>query len=112
MKQTQEIDTTRGTLEIFNMDKVLIENNTQMKRQINEVKRIQELAGIPQEAKKDYIVRGTNDLNILVRMDDAIEQIETALEQLITDPTTNVEDLAKYAMRGLDDIKELVKNQK
>ena len=84
-----------------------------MKQQINETERMQHLAGIIQEAKKDhYIVRGTDDLNILVRMKDAIQQIEDALSQLIINPTKNVKDLAKYAMDGLDDIKELTKNQK
>ena len=84
-----------------------------MKKQLNEIERMQELAGISQEAKKDhYIVRGTDDLNILVRMKDAIQQIEDALSQLASNPTKNVSGLVKYAMDGLDDIKELVKNQK
>lgn len=75
---------------------------------IIEAKRMQQLAGLTEniEEKKDYLVKGDNQT--LVRVEDSIQTIEDALDQIITDPKKNTQALAKYAMDALKDIKELL----
>jgi len=77
-----------------------------MKSKINEIKRMQQLAGL-KEAKEDFLVKG--DSQVIIRMEDALEQIQSSMEQLIQDPTKNVRGLAKYAMKGLEEVREILK---
>jgi hypothetical protein len=62
------------------------------------------------EAKEDYLVRG--DSQVIIRMEDALEQIQSSMEQLIQDPTRNVRGLANHAMEGLEEVKEILKLKK
>lgn len=79
-----------------------------MKNQINEVKRMQKLAGVT-EAKENFLVKGDNQ--VIIRMEDALQQIQDAMEQLIADPTKNVRGLAKYAIEGLEEVREILNKQ-
>jgi len=71
---------------------------------------IERRAAMVNEAKENFLVKG--DTQVIIRMEDAIQQIEDALDQLTVNPTKNVKGLTKYAMDGLDDIKELIKKTK
>jgi len=79
-----------------------------MKQQINEIKRMQQLAGVT-EAKENFLVKGDNQ--VIIRMEDALQQIQDAMEQLMQDPTKNVRGLAKYAMEGLEEVREILNKQ-
>jgi hypothetical protein len=76
-----------------------------MKQQINEIKRMQELAGVT-EAEENFLVKG--DDQVIIRIEDALQQIQDAMEQLMQDPTKNVRGLAKYAMDSLNDVREIL----
>jgi len=71
---------------------------------------IERRAAMVNEAKENFLVKG--DTQVIIRIEDAIQQIQDALGQLMVNPTKNVKGLAKYAMHGLDDIKELIKKTK
>jgi serine/threonine protein kinase HipA of HipAB toxin-antitoxin module len=58
--------------------------------------------------KEKFLTKGDNE--VITRISDAIQTIEASLEQLISDPTKNVRNLAKYAMEALDDIKKITEN--
>jgi hypothetical protein len=59
------------------------------------------------EERENYLVKGDNQ--ILVRMEDSIDTIESALDQIINNPRQNIRDLAKYALDALEDIKSISK---
>ena len=76
-----------------------------MKQPINEIKRMQQLAGVT-EAEENFLVKG--DDQVIIRIEDALQQIQDAMEQLMQDPTKNVRGLAKYAMDSLNDVREIL----
>jgi hypothetical protein len=59
------------------------------------------------EDREKYLVKG--DYQVLVRMEDSIDAIESALDQIINNPKQNTRDLAKYALDSLEDIKNILK---
>lgn len=81
-------------------------------KQINEIKRIQKLAGVitENENKKDYTV--SPETGQVTTINDSIKIIEDVMNHMIDNPTENIvskiPDLAKYVKNQLRTIRKIV----